>query len=53
VDQGDGVVAEQRVRAAGDLHVVRDVVTGLFRCHAGQGVADRDPLIQRGENAEP
>ena len=34
VDQGDRVVGEQGVGAAGDLGVVADVVGGVGRCQA-------------------
>ena len=53
VDERDRVVAEQRVRAAGEREVVRDVAGRLGGVEAGDRVADRDPLIQRGERAPP
>ena len=52
MDQGDGVVAEQGVRTAGDFDVVGEVVAGLGGAHAGQGVADGDALVERGEHAQ-
>ena len=48
----DGVVAEQRVGAAGELEVVGDVSGGLLGGHGGHGVADGDPLVQGGQDAE-
>ena len=36
----------------GDLEVMRDVVSGVGGVHAGEGVADRDPLVQGGEYPE-
>src|SRR5271166_1676182 len=52
VDQGDGVVAEQRVGSAGQFEVVGDVSAGLLGCHGGHGVAQGDPLVQGGQDAE-
>lgn len=46
VDQGDRVVGEKGVSAPGDLGVVADVVGGVGRVHAGDGVAHGDALIQ-------
>jgi hypothetical protein len=53
VQQRDRVLGEQRVLAAGQLEVMMQVAGGLGVSHAGQLVADRDPLIQRGERAHP
>ena len=53
VDQGGGVVAEQRVGPAGELEVVGDVPAGLLGGHGGHGVAQGDPLVQGGQHAEP
>ena len=52
VDQGGGVVGEQLVAAPGQFQVVGQVVAGLGFGHPGQAVAQRDPLVQRGERAE-
>src|SRR5271166_1249077 len=49
VDQGDGVVAEQRVGPAGQLEVVGDVSSGLLAGHGGHGVAQGDPLVEAGQ----
>ena len=51
VDDGDRVVGEQGVGAAGDLDVVGDLVGGVGRVHPGDGVAHRDALIESGQNA--
>ena len=37
----------------GDLEVVGEVAGGVLRGHPGQGVADADPLVQRGQDTEP
>ena len=47
-----GVFAEQRVGSAGELEMVADVAGGLLAGHAGHGVADGDPLVEGGEDAE-
>jgi len=52
VNQVGGVVAEQWVAAADELEVVGEVVAGLGFGHAGQCVAQRDPLVEGGEGAE-
>src|SRR6478735_540016 len=52
VDEVGGVVAEQLVAAADQLEVMCQVVPGLGVGHAGQRVAQRDPLVQGGEAAE-
>src|SRR6266581_9584891 len=52
VDEGDGVVAEQGVGAAGEAEVVGDVPAGLLGGHGGHGVAQGDPLVQGGQDAE-
>ena len=41
--------APQLVAAADELEVVGEVVTGLGFGHAGQGVAEHDPLVEGGE----
>lgn len=48
MDEGDGVVGEQWVGASGEVEVVSEVAGGGFEVHAGQAVAERDPLVQRG-----
>lgn len=45
MDQRHRVIGEQRIGAAGDLGVMPDVVGGVGRGHAGQGVAHGDALI--------
>src|SRR5487761_1407421 len=52
VDQGDGVVAEQRPGPASEVQVVGDVAGGLLAGHAGHGEADGDALVEGGEDAE-
>src|SRR6266571_2318438 len=52
VDEGDGVVAEQRVGAAGELEVVGDVSGGLLGGHGGHGIPDGDALVEGGQDAE-
>ena len=52
MDQGDCVVAEQRVGAAGELEVVADVAAGFLGGHRRHRVAQRDPLLQGGEDGE-
>ena len=52
MDDGDGVAAEKGVGPAGDFQVVGEVAGGVLGCHAGEGVADADPLVQGGEHAE-
>ena len=50
--RGGRVVAEQLVAAANELDVVAEVVLGLGLGHAGQGVAEHDPLVEGGEAPE-
>lgn len=52
MDEGDRVVGEQGVGAAGDLDVVADVVGGVGWVHAGDGVAHRDALIEGGQDSQ-
>lgn len=52
MNQRDVIVGEQDIGAAGDLGVMADVVSGVRCGHAGQGVADRDALIQGGQDTE-
>lgn len=52
VDEGDGVVAEQRVGAAGQPEVVLDVAGGLGLIQSGDLVAQRQALIEGGKTAE-
>ena len=52
MNQGDGILGEQGVGAAGDLGVMADVVGGVSWTHAGQGVAHGDALIQRSQHAQ-
>ena len=49
MDEGDGVVAEERVVSAGELEVVADVAGGLLAGHAGlaQPTAMRWPRAAR------
>src|SRR5450759_4907129 len=44
--------SENMVGSAGEFEVVGEVVPGLGFGHAGQGVAQRDPLVEGGEGAE-
>jgi hypothetical protein len=53
VDQPDRVLGEQGVGPAGDFAVMTDVVGGVGAAHAGDGVADCDALIERGEHPQP
>src|SRR3984957_4455153 len=52
VDEGGGVVAEDGVGPAGELDVMGDVCGGLLGGHGGHGVAQPDPLVQGGQDAE-
>src|SRR6202034_4137294 len=52
VDLGDGVVGEQVLSAAGELQVVADVAAGFLGRHAVHVVADGDPLVEGGQDAE-
>jgi hypothetical protein len=52
VDEGGGVVAEQGVGPAGQFQVVGDVPGGLLGGHGGHGIAQGDPLVQGGQDAE-
>src|SRR5512135_430192 len=52
VDLGDGVVGEQVGGAARGGEVVADVAGGLVGGHALHLVSDRDPLVERGQDAE-
>ncbi len=52
VDEGGGVVAEQRVGSAGELEVVGEVAGGLAAGHGGHGVAEGDALFQGGQDGE-
>ncbi len=47
-----GVVAEQRVAAAGELEVMGQVGLGLGGFHPVHRVAQRDPLVEGGEGPE-
>ena len=53
VDQPDRVIIEERVGTAGELQMVREVIAGLLEVHPVDRVAQRDPLIQRGERRLP
>ena len=52
VDEGGGVVGEQRVGSAGELQVVVDVSGGFLAGHAGHGAAHGDALFERGQGAQ-
>ena len=52
VDQRGGVVGEQGVRPSGQGDVVAQVAAGLLGRHGGHGVAQPDPLVEGGEDAE-
>ena len=52
VDEGDGVVAEQGVGSPRQLEVMGDVPAGLLGGHGWHGVAQGDPLVERGQDAE-
>ena len=52
MQEGEGVVGEQGVGAAGEGEMVGDVAGGLGQVHAGQGVAQGDALVEGGEGAE-
>jgi len=52
VDLGDGVVGEQVGGAADCFEVVADVPGGLVAGHALHLVADGDPLVEGGQDAE-
>ena len=52
MDLGDRVVGEQLGSAAGLLEVVADVAGGLVGGHALHLVADGDPLVEGGQDAE-
>src|ERR1700751_23570 len=49
-DQVHGVLGEELVGAAGEFEVVGDVAAGLGGGHAGHGVAQRGPLLERGQD---
>jgi len=51
VDQGGGGVGEQLV-AVDQFEVVGEVVAGLGFGHGGQGVTQRDALVQGGARTE-
>ena len=51
MDQRDRVIGEQGVRAAREREVVLHIARRLRGGEAADRVADRDPLIQRGEHA--
>ena len=53
MNQTDRVIGEQRVGAAREREMVLHVGVGLLRVQAGDRVANRDPLIKRGERAPP
>ena len=52
MDQGDGVVAEERIRSAGKADVVLDITSGLREVHPLQVVPESDALIEGGEGAQ-
>ena len=52
VDQGDRVVREQRVRAAGQFEVMGQLALGLGLAHTGHRETQRDPLVQCGERTK-
>lgn len=49
MEQRDRVVGEEAVFSAGEFEVVVEVVGGLGRGEAGEFVAQRDALVERGE----
>src|ERR1019366_1247712 len=51
VDERGGVIGEQGVAAAGEAGVMPQVTGCLFQGHGLHGVADGDPLVERGEHA--
>jgi len=53
VEERDGVVGEELVFSSGELEVVSDVLVGFPGVHAFELVAQRDPLVERRERAEP
>ena len=53
VKELNGAVGEEADFAAGESQAVGEVVGGLGSVHAGEFVAQRDPLVERGEAAEP
>ena len=52
VDERGGVIAEKRIGAAGEAGVMLQVTGCLLQGHRLHGVADGDPLVERGEDAE-
>src|SRR6266571_2668508 len=53
VEERGGVVGEERVVSAGEREVVAEIGGGLFGAHAGELVAEGEPLVEGGEAAEP
>ena len=52
VDQRGRIVGEQGVGPPGKRAVTPEVAAGLLAGHGRHGVAQPDPLIERGEDAE-
>src|SRR5438128_10728792 len=52
MDQGSRIIAEKRVRAAGELEVMTDVAAGLLAGHGRHRVSQRGALLQGGEHGE-
>ena len=50
MESGDGVVGEERVVASGEREVVAEVAGGFGEVHRFELVADRDALIEGGED---
>jgi hypothetical protein len=53
VQPSDGVVGEERISATDQLQVMAQVLSGLGQIHGRQLVASGNPLVKRGEHAEP
>ena len=52
MDQGSRIIAEKRVRAAGELEVMTDVAAGLLPGHGRHRVSERGALLQGREHGE-